>query len=584
MHRRIQRWLERAPVSDGDRHGAVSMQQVLLLIGVLVPACWLMRLLAGGPLEPIERTYLVVHLGVVALAGWSLVCIRRGRFRPGAAGFVVGCLLMLLALYAYNGFGGPGPAQITHVFPLVLAGLLFGRRALWAALAFTVLCVLVGGGQELRAGARPGLVLEMAAGLMISFLVVAVVFDRAVAGLHASLADVKQRHRELEQARLSLKTEKEEREQAMDQLIHVQKVKAVGQLAGGVAHDFNNVLGVILGYAQWRGQRTEPAQLSEALAGVEDAARRGAAISRKLLNFSRQDIAHPEVFDIGEALGALESMLRQLFDPRVRIEMDLPSTSLPVRADRSQLELAILNVATNARDAMPDGGCFRLMVDVVEESRGQPWVEIQLSDTGEGMDESVRCRIFEPFFTTKAQSSGTGLGLAVVAKVFGEAGGEVRVDSTPGHGSRFRLRLPQAVVPARTPASTPPRVLLVDDDDELRSMLVAALEQGGCRVLGARDGREAWGVIARGEVPDVLVTDYRMPGFDGLSLIRRLRPAYPNMAMVLISDYLPDAAKLAHELPPDVERLSKPFSPDLLLRYVFMLATWPGDNKEGERG
>jgi len=287
------------------------------------------------------------------------------------------------------------------------------------------------------------------------------------------------------------------------------------------------------------------------------------------------------VFDVCEALNGLESMLRQLFDPRVRIELALPADSLPVRADRGQLELAVLNVATNARDAMPDGGHFRLAVDRARDERGGSLVEITLSDTGEGMEEAVRRRIFEPFFTTKSQSSGTGLGLAVVGRVIHEAGGEILVDSTPGRGSRFRLRLPG---PAMAPAveSSSPRVLLVDDDDEWRSVLLAALEQGGCQVLSARDGREAWRVIARGQVPDVLVTDYRLPGLDGLALIRRLRPRYPDLAMVLISDYLPEAAQLARDLPPDVERLSKPFSPALLLQYVLMLTTSP--EQAGDEG
>ncbi|QJX02816.1 hypothetical protein HML84_16950 [Alcanivorax sp. IO_7] len=258
------------------------------------------------------------------------------------------------------------------------------------------------------------------------------------------------RRRELEAARRSLKAEKEEREQTMEQLVHVQKVKAIGQLAGGVAHDFNNILGVILGYAQWRERRSEPAEMLEALAGVETAARRGAAISRKLLNFSRQDVAHPEVFDVCEALRGLEGMLRQLFDPRVRIELTLPERALPVRIDRGQFELAVLNVATNARDAMPEGGHFRLSVRLDDDPAR---VGIELSDTGVGMDEGVRRRIFEPFFTTKGQSSGTGLGLAVVGKVINEAGGEIRVRSRPGAGSRFRLLLPHRSLAA--PPATP---------------------------------------------------------------------------------------------------------------------------------
>ena len=580
MHTKARYWLERA-AGEGDRHGVVTLQLVLLILGLLIPLCWSARLL-GGPLGDLERFYLAIHGWVAAFAWLGFLLIRLGRFRFAARLFLAGCLAMIMMVYLLAGIRAPGPAQIAHVFPLALAGVLFGRRALWGVLAFTWLCVLVGVGHELRAGADPGLTLEIAAGMLVSFLVVAVVFDGSLAGLATSLDDVEARRRELEAARRSLKAEKEEREQTMEQLVHVQKVKAIGQLAGGVAHDFNNILGVILGYAQWRERRSEPAEMLEALAGVETAARRGAAISRKLLTFSRQDVAHPEVFDVCEALRGLEGMLRQLFDPRVRIELTLPERALPVRIDRGQFELAVLNVATNARDAMPEGGHFRLSVRLDDDPAR---VGIELSDTGVGMDEGVRRRIFEPFFTTKGQSSGTGLGLAVVGKVINEAGGEIRVRSRPGAGSRFRLLLPHRSLAAPAGDAHSPLVLLVDDDDELRAMLGATLEAGGCRVLGARDGEEAWRVIARGRIPDVLVTDLRMPGLDGPALIRRLRPLYPVLAIILISDYLPEAASLARELPPDVERLSKPFSPELLLQYVFMLTTWPlEEGKEGEGG
>ncbi len=580
MHTKARYWLERA-AGEGDRHGVVTLQLVLLILGLLIPLCWSVRLL-GGPLGDLERFYLAIHGWVAAFAWLGFLLVRLGRFRFAARLFLTGCLAMIMMVYLLAGIRAPGPAQIAHVFPLALAGVLFGRRALWGVLAFTWLCVLVGLVHELRAGADPGLTLEIAAGMLVSFLVVAVVFDGSLAGLATSLDDVESRRRELEAARRSLKAEKEEREQTMEQLVHVQKVKAIGQLAGGVAHDFNNILGVILGYAQWRERRSDPAEMLEALAGVETAARRGAAISRKLLNFSRQDVAHPEVFDVCEALRGLEGMLRQLFDPRVRIEMTLPERALPVRIDRGQFELAVLNVATNARDAMPEGGRFRVSVRLHDDPAR---VEIDLSDTGIGMDEGVRRRIFEPFFTTKGQSSGTGLGLAVVGKVINEAGGEIQVRSRPGAGSRFRLLLPHRSLAAPAEGVHSPLVLLVDDDDELRALLGATLETGGCRVLGARDGEEAWRVIARGRIPDVLVTDLRMPGLDGPGLIRRLRPLYPALAIILISDYLPEAASLARELPPDVERLAKPFSPDLLLQYVFMLTTWPlEEGKEGEGG
>lgn len=583
MPARVLSWLGNVPLTDSlDRRNAVAMQAVCLIVGVALPVIGAMQSwhsLSGGGVH----VYLAVHLGLAALAWGTFALIRFGFLRFASALFLIGALGLILGLYATLGLGAQQYVQFSQILPLALSGLIFGRRALWWAWSFLMLCLVCGAGRDLAASGFTGLPLAEGHLLVTSaarFLVVAVIFDCAVAAMGAALRDIHQRGLELESARRRLLEEKEEREQAMEQLIHGQKMKAVGQLAGGVAHDFNNVLGVILGYTQWGRRYSEPEQLKEALVGVENAARRGAAVSRKLLSFSRYDVAHQEVFDVGEALRVLEGMLRQLFDPRVAIEVTQADRPLPIRFDRGQFELAILNIATNARDVMPDGGRFRV---VVEDRDG--WVEIRLSDTGDGMSEAVRGRIFEPFFTTKPDGHGTGLGLAVVGKVVSEAGGEIRVESEPGRGACFSLRFPLVgrVGPSRARSDGSPRVLLVDDDDELRVMLASALEEGRCRVLCAKDGGEAERLVLRGDVPDVLVTDYRMPGMNGLTLIQRLRALYPEMPMVLISDYMPEAGSLAGQLPPDVERLPKPFSPDLLLKYVYMLTSWSEEQSEGEQ-
>lgn len=573
-------WLKNVAISDSlQRRNAVAMQVVFMVLGVALPILGGIQL-AVTAVGGYGRFYLAVHL-LLALLAWSaFALVRFGFLRFASAFFVIGVLIVLVGLYGALGLQAQRFVQFAQILPMALAGLIFGRRALWLTWLLLVVCLTFGAVHDLAVAGRVAMAGDQSILVLVArFLVAAVIFDGAVAAVYAGLRDVQLRGLELEAARRRLLEEKEEREQAMEQLIHGEKMTALGQLAGGVAHDFNNVLGVILGYSQWRRRHSDPEQLKEALAGIENAARRGAAISRKLLSFSRYDVAHQEVFDVGEALRVLEGMLRQLFDPRVQVAIIQAEQPLPIRFDRGQFELAILNIATNARDAMREGGRFRVAVEALDG-----WAQVHLSDTGEGMSEAVRARIFEPFFTTKPDGGGTGLGLAVVGKVISDAGGEIRVESEPGRGTCFCLRFPlvERVGLARPSGDQAPQVLLVDDDDELRVMLATALEDGGCRVLCARDGNEAERLVRRGDVPDVLVTGYRMPGMNGLTLIQRLRALHPEMPMVLISDQMPEAGSLAGQLPPDVERLPKPFSPDLLLKYVYMLASWVEERGRGE--
>jgi signal transduction histidine kinase len=245
-------------------------------------------------------------------------------------------------------------------------------------------------------------------------------------------------------------------------------MEATGRLASGIAHDFNNILGVILGFASQR-HRGEPGAdhraradaLEESLEGVEIAARRGAAISRKLLRFGRHDVARVESFDAGHAMEELRPMLRQLFDADIQMETQIDPAPLPVRLDRSQFELMVLNIAANARDAMLGGGRFSIAAGRVQTESGQ-CVEIGLADTGHGMSEEVLRRAFEPFYTTKPADSGTGLGLSVVRDLAENAGGTVEVVSTPGSGTLFRILLPLApanqgdasLAPAAAPETT----------------------------------------------------------------------------------------------------------------------------------
>lgn len=225
-------------------------------------------------------------------------------------------------------------------------------------------------------------------------------------------------------------------------------------LASGIAHDFGNILDVILGFA---GQRHDAEDLPDArqsrdaladsLEGVETAARRGTAITRKLLGFSRADLLKPQTFDLRDAVADLQPMLRQLFPPSVRLSLETGDVPLPVHIDRSELEMMLLNVAANARDAMPDGGGFEVRVLDDDGMAG-----IHLADSGHGMDAQVLRQIFEPFFSTKDATGGTGLGLSVIQDLVRAAGGDIRVDSAPGRGTTFMIRLPHAGNAAQAPA------------------------------------------------------------------------------------------------------------------------------------
>jgi signal transduction histidine kinase len=230
-----------------------------------------------------------------------------------------------------------------------------------------------------------------------------------------------------------------ERSKVQEQLIHAQKVEAIGRLAGGVAHDFNHLLGLVLGYVR-RADVDDPAARKNALDGIESATRRATSVTHKLLHFGRRDVTRIESFDVVEVVRELQPMLRQLFDPAVRIVCDLGDVARPVAFDRAQFELVLLNIAANANHAMPGGGEFHVVLDHAPDGS----VELCLHDTGHGMDDSVRERIFEAFFTTKPPGEGIGLGLAVAADVISAAGGGITVDSAPGRGATIRIRLPAA--------------------------------------------------------------------------------------------------------------------------------------------
>ena len=370
------------------------------------------------------------------------------------------------------------------------------------------------------------------------------------------------------------------------QLARSQRLESVGRLAGGVAHDFNNILTAILGFA--RLTLDEPPNADperQKVRAIEDAAVRGARLVAQLLAFSRQQVLRPEVLDLADVLDGLKPMLERLIGEDITISTRIADDRWRTEADRGQLEQVIVNLGVNARDAMPQGG--RLTIEVSnavldneyvashpEATAGQHLL-LTMSDTGEGMDAATQSRIFEPFFTTKEAGRGSGLGLATVYGIVRQSGGHVSVYSEPGRGTAFRVYLPRAVRPAERPAvhGMPPietsgteTILVAEDEEVLRKLIDTVLSRLGYRVLMASDANEALEIAGREQV-DMLLTDVVMPGGSGIDLANRIRVARPTFPVLFMSGYSA-AALEQQEGPPAEDLLQKPFSPTDLGRAV----------------
>ena len=435
-------WLRDVPVPDAvDRRNAPTLQVVLLMLAALPPLTWLYRAtLSDLPWRPGEFGSMLMSLGLSALAAACVALIRRGRFQLALRLLLTLIVVTLGASYLSQGLtANRYEAPLQSVW-LIMAGLMAGRRALWLLYACLLLAVLAGVAVDVE-HARGGWRDIGVDGLVsaVIFLFIAVVVDRSSTALRESLAMATTRGNELERAKARLEAEIAERERIQGQLIHSQKVEAVGRLAAGVAHDFNHLLTLSLGYAAQGRQSEDGTQLRKALEGIDSAARRAAAVSRKLLTFSHRGEAAIEIFDVNAALAEMQPMLRQLLGPRVQIGFEPADAVQPVSMDRGQFELVVLNLAANAGEALAAGGRFMMSVHPLATAPAQ--VELRFADDGEGMDEAVRQRIFEPFFTTRPAGRGTGLGLAVAADVIAARGGSIEADSAPGRGTTFRIRL-----------------------------------------------------------------------------------------------------------------------------------------------
>jgi nitrogen-specific signal transduction histidine kinase len=373
------------------------------------------------------------------------------------------------------------------------------------------------------------------------------------------------------------------------QLRQSHKMEAIGQLAAGVAHDFNNLLTVISGYTDLMLQSLGPDDTQlEMLDEIRKAGERSASLTRQLLAFSRKQVLMPKVLSLNDVVHDTEKMLRRLIGEDVQLTTRLRAHRDRVKADPGQLEQVLLNLAVNARDAMPQGGRLTIETDTAE-LRGddarthagvQPgtYVMLTLTDSGVGMTPEVKRHVFEPFFTTKDPGKGTGLGLAVVHGFVQQSGGHVEVDSEPGRGTSIRIYLPRVEAvhdPALTAAGAGPStagaetILLVEDERAVRALTLRVLRGCGYTVLEAADGAEAQRIAAaHPDTIHLLVTDVVMPGVGGRVLAERLLERHPGMKVLYLSGYTDDAVMRHGIVEAQVNFLQKPFSPATLAQKV----------------
>src|SRR5882757_7888330 len=390
--------------------------------------------------------------------------------------------------------------------------------------------------------------------------------------LYRTTRQLERFHAELEQ-RIEERTR--ERETALAQLFEAQKMDTIGQLTGGVAHDFNNLLMAVLGSLSLLEKRLpEDPRSHRLLQNAVQGAQRGAALTQRLLAFSRRQELKPEAVDVQQLVGGMTELLERALGHGVELRTQFPGTTPTALVDANQLELALLNVALNARDAMPNGGSLTISAGKYSQSvegtdsslAPGDYVRIRIADDGIGMDEMTLAKATEPFFTTKGPGKGTGLGLSMVHGLAAQSGGLLRIHSEPNVGTTIELSLPMAKaatqaaaddVPPSVPAPYigPCTVLIVDDDLLVMTGMSAMIEDLGHTPIEAHSGAEAIAKLASGSEIDVVITDHAMPAMTGLQLARHLQETYPEIPVILATGYaeLPgDAGSLG------ILRLAKP--------------------------
>jgi len=391
--------------------------------------------------------------------------------------------------------------------------------------------------------------------------------------------------------RLQMATDITDLKKMEEQFLQSQKMEAVGILAGGVAHDFNNMMTIIIGNAELMLMTVHKDEsLRRGIEDIKMAGEKAAALTRQLLAFSRKQIVQPKTLDLNNSLTGIEKMLVRLIGEDVEVMMKPESALWKVKIDPGQLEQVIMNLVVNARDAMPFGG--KLTIETanmdldenyffehgIKEDQPGSYVMLAVSDTGSGMDKEVREHIFEPFYTTKEKGKGTGLGLSTIYGIVKQNNGFIWVYSEPGQGSTFKIYLPKVKggVKAEEIKQTPVEhldgsetVLIVEDEDSLRKLVRTVLKQKGYKILEAENGEDALRISNEHEgTIDLMITDVVMPKMSGKETAERLQPLYPQMKIIYMSGYTDDAIVHHGVLAPGLNFLEKPFSPEGLARKV----------------
>ena len=477
------------------------------------------------------------------------------------------------------GFGGmalfpvvPTAGQIFLTF--VIGGMCAGTVVLNASHLPTLLAFLLSASLPMAARFfAEGTPADMGLGAMI--VVFALALSLAGAHLNRFFTDSIRLRFELNEANLRLHAEMAEHQATEAALRQAQKLEAVGQLTGGIAHDFNNLLTVVIGNLVLASSRArENSNILPLLQNALRAAERGVSLIQRLLAFARKQRLEPRPVDLGSLVTGIKDLLQRTVGPAIRLEIVADVSVAPAHVDANQVELAILNLAINARDAMPIGGTLRISLHNGRTDLNSPtdlipgdYVVVSVSDTGTGMDEATLAQAFDPFFTTKEVGSGSGLGLPMVQGFAGQSGGAVRIRSKLGEGTAVELWLPQAVeapagssdanqtgLPGPRGAAT---VLLCDDDHDVRRFLGELLKSNGYIVHETSSAGDALRILEKSGMVDLLIVDYAMPGIDGVQIIRQAPRRHPSLKTLMITG---DAGALPAGMV-GATVLRKPFGP-----------------------
>ena len=562
-----------------EQVGTVFRQMPIALAVNFVNAALTAAVLAPQAARPFPLPWFAVMALVTTGRGVLWLRCRRAPVRPDNAHYwsrLAACFALLTGLC-----WGIGGAVLFPVVPLpgeiflttVIAGMCAGAAVISASHLPTLLTFVL-------SASLPMAVRFLAAGsptdVALGAMVVVFAAALTLAGRHLNqiFAQAMRLRFELNEANLRLHAEMAEHRATEAALHQAQKLEAMGHLTGGIAHDFNNLLTVVVSNATLLHDRAGDEPTRRRAAAILGIAERGERLTRQLLAFSRRRILRPETIALQERAGEIGELLTRSLREDIGVTIDMPEDLWPVAVDPGEFELAMLNIGLNARDAMPDGGAFRLAArnrrcgGAASGGLDGDFVAITLSDTGTGMPAEVTARAFEPYFTTKDTGLGSGLGLSQVYGFASQSGGTAVVASEPGRGTAITLLLPRAdAAPAvRPPASASPapaaasaRILLVEDDQEVAAAAQELLRHMGFETRRARDGREALALIEGGLPVDLVLSDIVMPGgMSGLDLARTLRGRLP---IVLATGYSQYAAQATEE---GLVLIEKPYRRDAL--------------------